>query len=125
MTTSICTGPTRLDWGCLVAGDRNTVRLELLADGSPWNLAGAVLSAQARAVPTDPAVALTATITDVDPSRGLYDVGWDGEAVRALLDGAAAWSGVWDLQILETAQALPVTILAGTIEARMDVTRDE
>jgi hypothetical protein len=123
--TSICTGPTRLDWGCVYAGDRNTVRLELLADGSPWNLDGAVLSAQARSTATSPDVALTATIVDVDPSRGLFDVGWDGEAVRALLGGAAAWSGVWDLQVLEPEQDLPTTVLHGTISATMDVTRDE
>jgi hypothetical protein len=123
-TASICTGPTRVDWGCVRAGDRNVVRFELLAGGSPWNLAGAVLSAQARTEAVSEEVALTATIVEVDPSRGWYDVGWDGEDVRSLLAGAASWSGVWDLQVVEAEQVLATTVVHGTLSAEMDVTRD-
>lgn len=120
---SICTGPASLDWGCVYAGDRNQVRLELMADGSPWALDGAVLTAQARLTAVAQEVALEATVVDADPARGMFDISWDGEAVRDLLAGEDRWQGVWDLQVLEQGQTLPVTVLRGAIEARMDVTR--
>jgi hypothetical protein len=106
-----------------MAGDANAERFEFLADGSPWDLTGAELHAQARSAATSQEVALTAVITAVDASRGQFDVAWDGDDVRALLDGQASWSGVWDLQVLEAGQVLPTTVVAGTLAVQMDVTR--
>jgi alkaline phosphatase len=120
---SICTGPSVLDWACVYAGDRNAQEFEFLADGVPWDLTGAVLSAQARKSRSDPAAALTATVTAVDAALGTWIVEWDGDDVRTLLGTAESWEGVWDLQVLEVGQTLPVTVLKGTFRAELDVTR--
>jgi hypothetical protein len=108
----------------LYAGDRNLEQLAFTAGGAPWDLTGSVISAQARRVDTDAdPPALEATITALDPTAGSYTMEWDGDDVRVLLDGQSTWNGVWDVQILEAGQTLPVTVHRSSVVAQMDVTR--
>ena len=120
----IKTAPAAATPWTVYAGDRNDQLLVFQQpDGSPWDITGAVITSQARAEATDTVVALEATCTIVDGPAGTARVEWDGEAVRALLAGADTWTGVWDLQLLESGQALPLTLLAGKFTAVHDVTR--
>lgn len=121
---AIDSGPVACSWR-VYAGDSNRQTFTFHATpGVPWDLTGAELQAQARASSTDVAVAVEAVCTITDATAGLVTVEWDGEEVRALLAGAEEWAGVWDLQILEAGQTLPVTLLVGAWTATMDVTRD-
>lgn len=120
---TIDSGPQPLDWK-VYAGDANEELVEFLADGVPWDLTGAVVTAQARKKAPDAEVALTATVTEVDAELGQYRVAWDGEMVRAVLAGQESWSGVWDLQVLEDGALLPRTMLRGAMTATHDVTRE-
>ena len=98
----------------------------MIWDGDPWDLTGATVTAQARRTATDPVVALTASVTPVDAAQGIFAVSWDGNAVRALLDGEASWQGMWDLDVLEAGRAADgesVTVADGAVLAEMDVTR--
>ena len=108
---------------CVRAGDKNETTLQVLADGDPKDLTGAVVTAQARQQAIDAAPALTAPVTAVDEAKGVYTVAWDGEDVRALLAGEARWSGVWDLNVVETGDTLATTPCGGAVEALLDVTR--
>lgn len=120
---SIDTTPAVCPWK-VYAGDRNLQLFTFYAsEGVPWDLTGAVLSAQARASATDATVAVDAVCTITDPAAGLATVEWDGEAVRTLLGAAATWAGVWDLQVLESGATLPLTLVKGPWTADMDVTR--
>lgn len=118
----IDSGPMTLDWSVYV-GDSNEELFEFLTDGVPWDLTGAVVTAQARVTAPDPAIAVTATVAPVDPTIGTYHVSWDGEALRTLLAGAETWKGTWDLQVLEAGKTLPRTLLRGAFLATHDVTR--
>lgn len=121
---SIDLTPPVVPWK-VYAGDRNTQQIMLQAtEGVPWDVTGAQFQAQARKSADDPAVALEADITIDDAAGGLVTVGWDGEAVRALLGTATNWSGVYDLQITEAGQTLPVTLFGGAFTAALDVTHD-
>jgi hypothetical protein len=120
--TSVSTGPEPLDW-TVYAGDRNRIRFMFQSGGDPWDITGAVLSAQARISATDPTVALTATCEVTEAVSGAATVAWDGEAVRTLLAEAETWVGVWDLQILEEGETLPLTVYRGKLTATMDVTK--
>lgn len=117
----VSTVPGVLDLG-VYAGDANVVSFEVVNDGDPVDLTGAVVTAQCRKTAADPVVGMSATVSVA--GIGLLSVGWDGEQVRALLAGEETWRGVWDLQILFPEADLPVTPLAGRWTARMDVTRD-
>lgn len=108
---------------CLRAGDKNETTLQVLADGDPKDLTGAVVTAQARKVSTDAAPALTASVTAVDEVKGIYTVAWDGEDVRTLLGTEASWTGVWDLNVVESGDTLATTPCGGRVDAEMDVTR--
>lgn len=119
---SIVNGPSPLDWK-VYAGDRNLVSFSFTAGTEPWVLTGAQLAAQARVSSVDENVALTATIIETDPANGQYDIAWDGDAVAVLLAGADSWKGVWDLQVLESGELLPVTLLRGKFTAVLDITR--
>jgi hypothetical protein len=119
---SVSSCPADLSW-CVYAGDRNSELFEFLTVTDPWDITGAVVTAQARVTAVDPLPALTAVCTVVDPVNGLVTVAWDGEEVRTLLAGADRWTGVWDLQIVEQGQTLPRTMARGAITAVMDVTR--
>lgn len=105
------------------AGDRNLLTGALVTEGEPVDLTGLTLAAQARKKATDPQVAITAIIEVTDGPGGLITIRWPGEDVRTMLAGAAAWKGVWDLQINPDEEAL--TICAGSFEAETDVTRHD
>jgi hypothetical protein len=122
MAETITSGPSALDWN-IYAGDSNEERFEFLTSDDPWDITGCAIEAQARVTALDPVAALTATVTITDAVNGQVTVGWDGEAVRALLAGTDSWTGVWDLQITEVDALLPRTLLRGVMTARMDVTR--
>lgn len=115
---------TRINWN-LYAGDRNEKTLQVLKDGDPWDLTGATVTAQARRTANDPVVALTASVTPVDASQGIYTLGWDGNAVRALLGAEASWTGMWDMDVLEAGRAdgESETVADGAVLAEMDVTK--
>jgi len=119
---AIISGPSPLDWK-VYAGDRNEVVFSFEAGGAPWDITGASVAAQARIRATDPAVALDANVDVFDATSGKVTIAWDGEEVRALLAGADHWQGVWDLQITETGETLPITMLRGKFTAIYDVTR--
>lgn len=108
---------------CVIAGDRNRFVFRLLSDGDPWDTRGATVTAQARETAQTTTPALTATVTEVDASIGLWEVAWDGDAVRTLLGTAERWEGVWDLQVVEAGQSLGETPVGGAIGAVWDVTR--
>jgi len=109
---------------CARAGDKNATTLQVLVDGEPKDLTGAVVTAQARHTATDAAPALTATVTATEEALGIYTVAWDGDAVRALLNGSASWSGVWDLNVVQFGETLATTPCGGRLDALLDVTRD-
>lgn len=117
------TTPSSLDLR-VYAGDENRVELEVLAGGTPVDLTGAQIAAQARQTATDTDIAVQAEFTEIDHPTGRVAMSWDGEAVRALLGGEESWSGVWDLQILLPGKTLPTTPLAGKWVAQHDVTRE-
>jgi hypothetical protein len=119
---AITNGPSTLDW-TIYAGDANLAHFAFKQSGLPWDLTGAQLLAQARVTALDTTVALTAVITEVNAAAGQYDIAWPGELVRTAMAGAASWSAVWDLQVLENGQTLPTTMLRGKLSAVMDVTR--
>ncbi len=121
--TAIDLTPPRLDISGVRAGDRNQVQMTLSSDGTPVNLTGLTLSAQARLTPVD-AVALSAVITVTDAPNGVFLLRWDGDEVRTMLDGATTWSGVWDLQLGDETDDTAQTILAGTFKIDMDVTKE-
>jgi hypothetical protein len=103
------------------AGDSNRERVEFTAGGVPWDLTGAVVTAQARKVDTDPLVALEAVVEMTDPLFGVVHLSWDGEAVRALLAGSSTWDGVYDIQVAQA--GVTSTLMRGRMKAMMDVTR--
>lgn len=116
-------GPATADLNGVRAGDRNLITGVMSAKGAPLDLTGKTLSAQARKKATDPdPPALTATMTVTDAAAGEFSMQWPGDDVRALLDGAAKWTGVWDLQIEESGVD-PLTVCAGKFECETDVTR--
>lgn len=115
--------PGELDIFGVRAGDRNELHLTLTEGGAALDLTGKTVEAQARKVAADPdPPALVAVVDVLDPEAGTLSLRWDGDDVRALLGSDAAWSGVWDLQLTEGAED-PRTILAGSLQAEMDVTR--
>lgn len=120
--TSVTIGPSPCDIQ-VYAGDRNEITFRFQAGGDPWNITGAVLSAQARLTSRTPEIAITAIITVTDAINGTALVAWDGEQVRTLLAGADTWTGTWDFQLLEAGQSLPLTVLRGKFTAILDITR--
>lgn len=115
----LCLGPSPLDL-CVYAGDKNRFAVEITAADTPVNLAGAEITTQARLTRLDDNVAVAAEIEPVDLENGKFMISWGD--VRTLLGDAAAWRGVWDLQI-RFSDDLPETYLAGSFLARGDVTR--
>lgn len=116
-------GPAVVNLTGVRAGDRNEFTMTLTSGGVPVNLTGHTVTAAARkkAEDVDPP-ACTAVVTVTDAVAGQLTVAWPGDAVRAMLGGAASWAGVWDLQSAP-ASGDPVTLVAGTLTAVMDVTR--
>lgn len=115
--------PAVLDLKGIRAGDRNLVAVTLTSEGQPLDLTDLTVTAQARKKATDEPAAITASIdVDADPTTGKLSLRWPGDDVRTLLNGAATFDGVWDLQI-QSGTNDPVTVVAGSFGAVMDVTR--
>lgn len=120
---SLVSGPAQCDW-TVYAGDRNLVPFVFTTDSAPWDLTGAVITAQARKTDTDADSSIEAVCVVTAAPIGAATVEWDGELVRALMTGTEnTWTGVWDLQILEQGETLPRTLLRGAFTAKMDVSR--
>lgn len=116
-------GPAVVDITGVRAGDRNLVTLTLTSGGAPLNLTGMVVTSQVRKLSVDPdPPALVAEVTVTDAPGGKVSVRWVGDDVREILNGAAAWEGVWDVQVA-SGTADPLTVAAGKWAAEMDVTR--
>jgi hypothetical protein len=113
--------PARLDISGVRAGDRNLITMTLTNGGVPINLTGKTVAAQARLTATDTTM-LAAVVTVTNAATGDITVRWPGPAVATLLGGAAKWSGVWDLQVTTPSED-PLTVVAGSFAAEMDVTR--
>lgn len=114
-------GPACVNLDGVRAGDRNLITVTLTSKGTPVNLTGYTVTAQARKKSTD-LTALSAVIAVDDAVAGKISIRWPGDLVTTLLDGKATWNGVWDLQI-DTAGSDPLTVAAGTFGAVMDVAR--
>lgn len=115
-------GPATVDLNGVRAHDRNALFVALTSSGSPLNLTGQVVTAQARST-ADAAVAVDGVIEGLVPAAGTFTLRWPGDQVAALFTPPATkWAGVWDLQIQATG-ADPVTVMAGKFNAELDVTR--
>jgi len=119
---SLNLSPGVLDLSGVRAGDRNAVQITLTQGGQVLDLTSYEITAQARSVPLA-ATALDAVIENRDDATGTFLLRWPGDAVRTLLAGAAAWNGVWDLQILLPPETDATTVVAGKFGAVADVTR--
>ena len=119
---SLDLSPGVLDISGVRAGDRNAIRMTLTQDGTPVDLTGADIAAQARPAPAA-AGALNAVIEERVDASGQFVLRWPGEEVRTLLGSAESWTGVWDLQILRPPDTEPDTVVAGKFAATLDVTR--
>lgn len=117
-----CRNRSKVDL-CYYAGDTAETTLQVLIEGDPAPLVGATVTAQARRTVTDPEPALTAACTITDEDDGLVLIAWDTTEMRAVLAGAASWSGVWDVQVVWPS-GLVVTPAGGTLIVDLDVTRD-
>jgi hypothetical protein len=116
-------GPACVDIDGVRAGDRNLVTVTLHQAGAPLDLTGLTLTSQVRKKATDvDPPALTADVTVIDAPAGKATVRWPGDDVRTLVNGAAKWAGVWDLQVASPPDD-PVTLVAGKWSAEADVTR--
>lgn len=107
----------------LYAGDWNRVRWELVGE-APVDITGCVITCQARKVDTGP-LAMTAVVEMTDPPAGVFHIAWDGEEVRAVLEGKSAWEGLYDIQIQWPQEPGPRTRHRAPLRAQMDITRDE
>jgi hypothetical protein len=114
-------GPATVNVAGVRAGDTNDMQVTIISGGTPMDLTGVTVSAQARELSTDETPAITATVTVTDAAGGVVVVLWDGDDVRGVLAGAGRWDGVWDLQVDNAGDV--TTVAAGTFEAVMDVTR--
>lgn len=118
--------PPRLNWRVYV-GDSNEEHFYIKdGDGNLLDVSSDSFLAQARPEPTSEVISLTATIDTSDAVNGHILVGWDGEAIRTLVDstGTETWTGVWDLQVLKEGASLPRTYARGVFSATYDVTRE-
>jgi hypothetical protein len=127
--TAIITGPSTCDWE-VYAGDSNDAMFVFSyksnipgEGGDPWDITGAIFEAQCRLVDVDATLAMSADCAIADGPSGQLVIGWNGEAVRAILGAESIWIGVWDLQVLMPTATLPHTMLRGKWKAQMDVTR--
>lgn len=121
--TALDLGPARLDLKRVRAGDYTTVQISIKEDGNPKDTTGAVVTSHVRKTADADAIALDGIVTIVDETTGVYTVSFDGNDVRTLLGGRDSWDGVWDVQIVVQGTTFPVTLIAGSFGAEMDVTR--
>jgi hypothetical protein len=120
--TVIDVGPVKMDLLRIRAGDRNLFTVKLTDSAGAIDITDFVIEAQARVTPTEPTVAVAATITLVDAAQGTFEMRWPGEDVRDVLAGSETWEGVWDLQVTEPGED-PHTLMAGLFTIESDVTR--
>src|SRR4051794_35836000 len=121
VSPTIPLGPAPLDITGVRAGDLNLFTFTVHRSGTPVNLTGLEVTAQARKTSISDDIALTAVIVVTDGPAGKGTMRWPGDDVRILLAGSAKWSGVWDLQVATPGED-PVTLVAGKFGAEMDVT---
>jgi hypothetical protein len=119
---AVTLGPASVDITGVRAGDLNQISFTVHSKGTPVDLTGLTVTAQARTSAVSNEVALTAVIDVTDAPAGKGTMRWPGDEVRDLLAGAAKWSGVWDMQADNNVDD-PTTLCAGKFEAVMDVTR--
>ncbi len=115
-------GPPTVDLLRVRAGDRNLFKVKLVQDGSPIDLTGLTIEAQARVTALAAVIAVSALITVTDEAEGEFDMSWPGDDVRTLLGTKSGWTGVWDLQI-SSGSSDPQTLMAGAFTVEPDVTR--
>jgi len=123
MATTVNAGPEQVNITGIRAGDRNELLVTITNDGVPMDLTGGTVRAQARAKSTSPS-AIDAVVSPADETKGQYLLAWPGDKVRQLLGAAETWTGVWDLEVVEAEQTIPITVATGSFQAFMDVTRD-
>ena len=121
MATVIPLGPAPVDIKGVRAGDLNQFKMTITSAGAPVDLTGMEVTASARVKPNDTA-SVDAAIEVVDAPGGVITIAWPGEAVREWMGSKATVNGVWDLQIASTGSD-PITVVAGSFGAEMDVTR--
>lgn len=124
MATTVDLGPAIINIVGVRAGDKNEMVINLKKDGVPYDVTGMTITAQARAKATDTGIApIVAVVSIIDADAGKIDVRWPGDQVAEVIpSGKSMWRGVWDLQQV-TGSEDPVTLIAGTFEVSMDVTR--
>jgi len=116
-------GPGCADIEGIRAGDLNLITGHLHHSGTPVDLTGQTIRAQARLTKLTPdPPALTAVVVITAPLTGDFTFRWDGDDVRTLLGAAAKWKGVWDIEV-DNGVDDPVTFCTGKFSAEMDVTR--
>jgi Rad3-related DNA helicase len=115
-------GPATVNITGVRAGDLNEFTVVVTQAGQAIDLTGYVPSAHARKLPTDPEPAIVAVVEILDAAAGRMVVRFPGDQVMETLAGQATWAGHWDLQIMAGDED-PITLLAGTLGAVMDVTR--
>lgn len=114
-------GPAPVDISGVIAGDLNEFQLTITTGGRPLDLTDQEITASARL--TKLAIdSVDAVITIVDAVKGVITIRWPGDDVRTWLGDEVSLLGVWDLQITDGV-ADPITVLAGTFAAELDVTR--
>lgn len=113
--------PPMQDW-CGVVGDTITKRVQMLREGDPWPLAGAVVESQVRAAWSAADVLVTAVVTPVDAAGGVFDLTYDLEDARAAVAGDDAVRCVYDVQVTPDGGG-PVTIRRGYFVLFPDATR--
>jgi 2-phospho-L-lactate transferase/gluconeogenesis factor (CofD/UPF0052 family) len=114
--------PACVDITGVRAGDRNEMTFSITSGGTPVDLTGQTLAAQARRKATDTDVAVTAIVTITDPLAGTGTLRWPGSQVMTSLAGTASWTGVWDLQMGNGVDD-PTTLVGGKFTTTIDVTR--
>jgi hypothetical protein len=115
--------PAPVDLVGVRAGDDTSLVVLIHNAGTPIDLTGCTVSAQARKTASDPLPAITAACTVTDAPGGQALVTWDGTDVSGLMPTpAVSWDGVWDLQLADTGGVIR-TVAAGKFGAVMDVTR--
>jgi hypothetical protein len=115
-------GPATVNITGVRAGDANEFTIAVTQSGIPVDLTGYVPSSHARREPTDAEPAIVAEVEVTDALAGTMVVRFPGDQVFDALAGQAQWCGYWDLQIMAGDED-PVTLLAGSLVAQMDVTR--
>jgi hypothetical protein len=115
-------GPATVNITGVRANDLNEFTVTVTQSGVPVDLTGYVPASMARREPTDAEPAIVAVVEILDALAGTMAVRFPGDQVFDTLAGQAQWCGYWDLQI-QAGDEDPVTLLAGSLVAQMDVTR--